>query len=195
MGSIFDKHKVLHGLPLPGQTITYSRPSKWAWFTNVLENEKKLLELGKTYTVEKTELNSSSTYVWLEEFPDLEDRTFFSMEAFDWDTPELELKNLVGLTSYDMDAVKRTYGYGFKDIHWKVLIEGDPYIVIKCDESRRIIEAWFETDQYDKLVAKWGPILIPKVNSSSTVMPILLEAQEAPYDHIAKIKALNNVEL
>ena len=31
----------------------------------------KFLEIGKEYTVEKTEVHSSSTNVWLQEFPDI----------------------------------------------------------------------------------------------------------------------------
>ena len=65
--SMFDKYSILHGLPLPGQKIRFVAPAKWGYFTNVIADEKTLLVPGQEYTVRKTSLNSSSTYVYLEE--------------------------------------------------------------------------------------------------------------------------------
>jgi hypothetical protein len=52
MGTLFDKHKILHGLPIAGQMVRYQTPSKWAFFNEVLENEK-LLNLDDYYTIKK----------------------------------------------------------------------------------------------------------------------------------------------
>ena len=145
MGSIFDKYGILHGLPKIGQKITYSKPSRFSWLPNVIEDEKRLLELGKNYTVDSCELNSSSTYVWLQEFPkDTDHMPFFNMSAFTWELPVLNPVDLVGFTSLDMSTVKRTYGYGFKDLSGNILIKGDIYIVIDCDKSGRIESAEWE---------------------------------------------------
>lgn len=134
MGTLFDKHKVLHGLPLPGQKIKYTNPSKFCWFTNVLEDEKNLLELGKEYTVKKTQLNSSSTYVWLEEFWDdsideyKQNQKFFNMWAFEWDLPKLNLDDLVGLDIMQVLRLKHDVGIMFDG---EVQKEGSPMIVLE----------------------------------------------------------------
>jgi hypothetical protein len=92
MGSIFDKYKVLHGLPKVGQKIKFIKPTR-SWFINVEKDAEKLIP-GQEYTVRKTELNSSSTYVWLEEFPNIfdysdgRDQPFFNMASFEWDKSE-----------------------------------------------------------------------------------------------------------
>lgn len=90
--SLFDRFSMEYGLPKVGQKITFVNPSK-SWFINVEEDQKKLIP-GQQYTVRKTQLNSSSTYVWLEEFPNIFDPTdpmdgrdqpFFSMQSFKWE--------------------------------------------------------------------------------------------------------------
>jgi len=145
---MFNKYKILHALPLVGQTIIYDKPSSWAWFTNVIEDEKALLKLGKTYTVAETELNSSSTYVWLQEFPAPTDdvrQPFFNAEAFSWELPELNLEDLIGFFTFDMGHVNRKYGYGFKDTKGNIMHEGSPFVVIDFDsEPGRISMASFE---------------------------------------------------
>jgi hypothetical protein len=62
--------KTLQILPLvpKGTKIKFVKPIKIHWFTNVVEDQT-LLEVGKDYTVEKVEMSSSSTFVWLQEFP------------------------------------------------------------------------------------------------------------------------------
>jgi len=45
--SIFNKYSKLHGLPLPGQKITFKAPAAWGYFTNVIEDEKNLLVPGQ----------------------------------------------------------------------------------------------------------------------------------------------------
>lgn len=85
MGLLFEDRKEAMGFPKDGQKITYSKPTKVAWFKSVVDAEK-LLTLGNQYTVRRTELNSSSSYVWLEEFPeDDRNQPFFSLWAFDWE--------------------------------------------------------------------------------------------------------------
>lgn len=74
------------GFPEDGQKVVFSEPLSIHWFTNVVEDQK-LLEVGKQYTVRKTQLNSSSSFVWLEEVEvyDAErDLPFFNLWSFDW---------------------------------------------------------------------------------------------------------------
>ena len=85
--SIFEKDKERMGLPKDGQKVIFNKPLKMHWFTNVVQDQK-LLEIGKEYTVRKTNLNSSSTYVWLEEIETYDaerDLPFFNMWCFDWE--------------------------------------------------------------------------------------------------------------
>ena len=85
--SIFENDKEKMGLPKDGQKITFKWPSTHHWFKCVVEDQE-LLEKGKEYTVRKTQLNSSSAYVWLEEIPSYDeerDHPFFSLWAFDWE--------------------------------------------------------------------------------------------------------------
>lgn len=76
--------------PKVGQKITFAKPSKWHWFTNVIEDEK-LLTLGEQYTVKEVEIASSASYVYLEEFWDDEldmycrNQKMFNMHAFTWE--------------------------------------------------------------------------------------------------------------
>jgi hypothetical protein len=72
--------------PIVGQKIRYTLPTKFHWFTHVIDDEK-LLELGKEYTVKKIEIMSSCVYVELVEFPfyDKErELPFFNLWAFSW---------------------------------------------------------------------------------------------------------------
>lgn len=79
--------KKLQILPLTarGTKVKFVKPITDHWFTNVVEDQK-LLEIGKEYTVEKVEMNSSSTFVWLQEIPPYdEDRRlpFFNYHSFE----------------------------------------------------------------------------------------------------------------
>lgn len=74
------------GFPEDGQKVVFSEPLTIHWFTNVVKDQE-LLEIGKQYTVRKTQLNSSSSFVWLEELEayDVErDLPFFNLWSFDW---------------------------------------------------------------------------------------------------------------
>ena len=148
MGELFEKHKILHGLPLPGQMVKYAEPSKFAFFKDVIENEK-LLKLGNYYTVKKTELNSSSTYVWLDEFWDndidehIQNQKFFNMYAFDWDLPELDLNDLIGVGVRNVCQLNDSYGYGIKFDN-EVFYEGEPMLVLEYDEKDIVTKAYYE---------------------------------------------------
>jgi hypothetical protein len=116
--SLFENYKILHGLPKEGQKIIFKGEKVFSWFTNVIEDTKKLIP-GQEYTVRKTQLNSSSTYVWLEEFPNIfdpndpndgRDQPFFSMHSFKWELPEIDPDELVGFTDNDSRLLDRTYG-------------------------------------------------------------------------------------
>jgi hypothetical protein len=79
--------KELQILPLKarGTKVKFVKPITDHWFTNVVEDQK-LLEIGKEYTVEKVEMASSSTFVWLQEIsPYDEDRRlpFFNYHSFE----------------------------------------------------------------------------------------------------------------
>jgi hypothetical protein len=75
------------GFPEDGQKVIFSEPLTIHWFKNVVEDQE-LLEVGKEYTVRKTQLNSSSSFVWLEEIEvyDAErDLPFFNVWSFNWE--------------------------------------------------------------------------------------------------------------
>lgn len=83
----FENEKERLGFPADGQKITFKYPCEFAWFDNVVDDQKYLVK-DQEYTVRKTELNSSSTYVWLEEIEpyDVErDLPFFNLLCFDWE--------------------------------------------------------------------------------------------------------------
>ena len=74
------------GFPEDGQKIIFNEPIKIHWFKNVVEDQT-LLEVGKEYTVRKTQLNSSSSFVWLEELETYDaerDLPFFNLWSFKW---------------------------------------------------------------------------------------------------------------
>lgn len=148
--SIFDKYKILHGLPEIGQKITFVKPTR-SWFTNVEEDQKKLT-IGQEYTVRKTELNSSSTYVWLEEFPNIfddndptdgRDQPFFNMGSFEWVIPPINPNDLIGLTYGDVLTLNRKYRIGIKYKNYAMVAVGNPVLVIECVDNV-IKNAYFE---------------------------------------------------
>ena len=134
---MFDDRQFLHGLPVRGQKVKYVKPTEWHWFTNVLEDEK-LLELGKEYTVRKVQLNSSSTYVFLEEFWDenldeyRHNQKFFNMHAFEWEKPELDLQMLIGRDPRDCAVLYRTYNIGITE-NGRVWYKGEPMLCMDYD--------------------------------------------------------------
>jgi hypothetical protein len=68
-----------------GTKVKFVKPITHHWFTNLVEDQK-LLQVGNIYTVEKVEVASSGTYLWLREFPPYdEDRRlpFFNYHSFE----------------------------------------------------------------------------------------------------------------
>lgn len=55
--------------PNIGSKVTFKGTTKF-WFTNIIEDANKLLEVGKEYTVSKIQLASSWCGVVLEEYPE-----------------------------------------------------------------------------------------------------------------------------
>ena len=147
MGTLFDDRQFLHGLPVRGQKIKYVKPTKFAFHTNVIEDEKNLLELNKEYTVRRVELNSSSTYVSLEEFwvEGLDEyrnnQKCFSMHAFSWEKPELDTSRLIGRDPRDCAPIHYSYGYGVS-LNGEIRYEGTPTLYATYDnESYTITQA------------------------------------------------------
>lgn len=138
--SMFDKYSVLHGLPLPGQKITFKAPAEWGYFTNVIADEKTLLVPGQEYTVRKTSLNSSSTYVYLEEFwiEGLDEyrnnQKKFTMHSFTWEKPEIVLSDLAGFTVRDLATLNRVYGHGLY-VNDSVWLDGSPMLHISHESD------------------------------------------------------------
>lgn len=130
MGGIFERHKILHGFPKDGQKIKAIVNETQSWFTNVKEDTKKL-EIGKEYTVLKTELNSSTSYVWLEEFGE---DVFFNIHTFEWGLPEIDPNDLIGFFVLDLHMLNYKYGIG---IQWKddIRCDGSPMLVVKCENE------------------------------------------------------------
>jgi hypothetical protein len=85
--SVFEKDKEAMGFPKDGQKITFKWPCEHSWFPSVVADQKYLIK-GEEYTVRRTQLNSSSAYVWLEEiksYNEEHDLPFFNLWAFDWE--------------------------------------------------------------------------------------------------------------
>ena len=86
MNTLFGTHK---SLPVPGQQIIFVKPTR-SFFINSNVDQQNLV-IGEKYTVRKTLVNSSSTQVWLEEFPNIFDdesgfdQPFFNLSSFSWD--------------------------------------------------------------------------------------------------------------
>lgn len=91
MNETLAKQKEKMGFPKDGQKVTFTTPAKFAFHKNVVQDQE-LLEIGKEYTVRRTQLNSSSAYVWLEDikaYNEEHDRPYFNLWSFDWqDRPE-----------------------------------------------------------------------------------------------------------
>jgi hypothetical protein len=140
MGTLFDDRQFLHGLPVRGQKIKYVKPTKFAFHTNVIEDEKNLLELNKEYTVRRVELNSSSTYVSLEEFwvEGLDEyrnnQKCFNMHAFCWDKPPIDTTRLIGRDPRDCAILHRSYGCGLT-VNGETRYEGTPMLHVEYDTA------------------------------------------------------------
>ena len=88
--SIFDteEQKEKMGFPKDGQKIIFKEPLTIHWFKNVVEDQDRYLCIGQEYTVRKTQLNSSSSFIWLEElepYDEERDMPFFNLWSFDWE--------------------------------------------------------------------------------------------------------------
>ena len=130
MGSIFDNRKILHAFPKDGQKIKSITNKTNSWFLSVVDDTKKL-EIGKEYTVLKTELNSSTSYVWLEEFgKDM----FFNLHSFEWELPELNPNDLIGFFISDLFSIHREYGWGVQ-IGEDIRYEGTPMLLVECEHE------------------------------------------------------------
>jgi hypothetical protein len=95
--SFFEKQKEEMGFPKDGQKIIFKEPAKFTFFKNVIDDQE-LLKVGQEYTVKKTNLNSSSSYVWLEEIPTYDqerDLPFFSLWSFTWEGDRRNSKGLI----------------------------------------------------------------------------------------------------
>ena len=84
--TISNKEKM--GFPKDGQKIIFKEPLTTHWFKNIIDDQVRYLAINQEYTVRKTQLNSSSSFVWLEElrpYNDEQDLPFFSLWSFDWE--------------------------------------------------------------------------------------------------------------
>lgn len=146
---MFDKYTIFSGLPLPGQKIKFIKPAKFGWFKDVLDDEKNLLVPGQEYTVRKVNLNSSSTYVYLEEFwvEGLDEyrnnQKCFNMHSFSWDTPPFDPAKLVGFNVNDCyELNNKPYKFGVEN-NGKLLCAGSPIVSVISDDKGTILEAKF----------------------------------------------------
>tara|TARA_R110002167_G_scaffold98020_3_gene258291 strand:- start:23184 stop:23648 length:465 start_codon:yes stop_codon:yes gene_type:complete len=154
---MYDNLKVLHGLPKPGQKITFLKPIEKHWFTNVVEDQK-FLEVGKEYTVRKTHLNSSSTYVWLNEIPVYDegrDMPFFNLSdtSFEWESPELTECVFLGMSCRSALRVVNFYPDIGIEFDGEVYKEGTPMWVFECDveDCDRIVKAYLKPEYNDNV--------------------------------------------
>lgn len=86
--------------PKIGSKVIFKGTTKF-WFTNIVEDANKLLEVGKEYTIKKLELASSWCGVVLEEFPD----NRFALNWFDHEK-ELTTPEVIQTEKEAWDTVK-----------------------------------------------------------------------------------------
>jgi hypothetical protein len=98
----------------------------------------------------QSEKLNSSSYVWLEEFPnesgDENSAPFFSLAAFEWTPPPFEPHDLIGLPGRSVLQLTDKYPIGIY-INGTKACEGDPMIAITCDMKTEIVTdaVWYET--------------------------------------------------
>jgi hypothetical protein len=139
MGKLFDKHKILNGLPKIGQKIKFREAAKFAFLPQTAQAEFNLLEKGQEYTVREVELNSSTTYVWLEEFPDDgPNEVFFNMHSFDWDAPELDPQELIGFYDSDLGILRYKRPNIGIEVDGELRYEGTPTYSFETKDCRII---------------------------------------------------------
>lgn len=136
MGTLFNNRKILHGLPKEGQKIVFRKPAKFAFIQSTVDAENNLLEEGKTYTVRDVQLNSSTTYVWLEEYGE---DVFFNMHSFDWEAPEIQPEELLGFYESDLVILRYKYSVGIV-INGEARYEGYPTYNLTM-ENGKILKA------------------------------------------------------
>lgn len=76
------------GFPEDGQKVIFTEPLTIHWFTNIVQDQSRYLCVGQEYTVRKTQLNSSSSFIWLEElepYDEERDLPFFNLWSFSWE--------------------------------------------------------------------------------------------------------------
>lgn len=71
-----------------GDKVKFTNPK--AGYDSDIEKTKKYLKLGEVYTIEKTEVDSWFTHVWLKEIPEV---YFNSVHFIDY-TPKEEIENV-----------------------------------------------------------------------------------------------------
>lgn len=74
-------------IPIKGQKVIFEKYTEHHWFTNILKDEKKFLQIGKEYTIKEVIPASSGYYVELEEIPFYDEERklpFFNLWAFKW---------------------------------------------------------------------------------------------------------------
>lgn len=79
-------------MPKIGQKLIYTKPTEFAFHTNVIQDEK-LLVIGREYTLKNININSSSVYIWLEEiecYNQERNLPYFNLWAFNWEGKDLE---------------------------------------------------------------------------------------------------------
>lgn len=127
-----ESYKFLFNLPKPGDKIVFNKLSSWHWFTNILESEKKLV-IGQEYTVDKTELASSATYVWTKEFPE----EMLSMHAFTWTVPEIKAEQFIGMPVMQARMIQLPYAVKIGD--WVSNETAETIFDIEYDKTTLII--------------------------------------------------------
>jgi hypothetical protein len=143
---MFKTEEILHGLPREGQKITYNNVTKFALHRDAINNEK-LLTIGESYTVKRVNLNSSSTYVCLEEFwiEGLDEyrnnQKIFNMHAFSWEKPKIEPSDLIGLNVRRLQALNRSYGYSIELFTGYIHVMTDSPIICNIDDNQFIVSA------------------------------------------------------
>lgn len=141
-----DVIKMIHGFPKDGQKIKFTKPSEFGFFTTTIEDQK-FLEVGKEYTVNKTQLNSSSSYVWLEEIEchDTESYVpFYNLGSFEWVPPEIDLGQLVGVSVRQCLFLRRYHKIGIK-IDNEIVCHGTPMLILDYDQSNdTVTKAYYE---------------------------------------------------
>jgi hypothetical protein len=141
-----DVTKIIYGLPTDGQKIKFIKPSKWGFITSTIEDQK-FLKIGEEYTVNKTQFNSSSTRVWLEEVECYDTERglpFYNLGSFEWDLPEIDLDRLIGVGLRECFSLYHHRKIGIK-IDDDIVYHGTPMLILDYDRSSgNVTKAYYE---------------------------------------------------